>query len=76
MGEMTIRLDEALLVDLRRLADRRGLSAETLAAKLLSDRLLQEDEGRWPVARALLAKGAPSPVSAVELLDQIRDEGR
>lgn len=77
MGEMTIRLDDALLVRLQGKATSRSVALETLVAELLQAGMHANRATRWPVARAIRASGAPrSPISSVELLDQIRDEGR
>lgn len=77
MGQMTIRVDDVLLVELRNLAERRGTNPEILAAELLQLTLRDERRSEWPVSRAILARGGSmSPISSVELLDQIRDEGR
>ena len=76
MGEMTIRnIDDALLLELRDGARRRGVAVDDLAIDLLRQGLRQSSATRLPVARRLLSHGGRSPISSVELLDQIRDEG-
>ena len=76
MGEMTIRVDDALLVALRERADLLGTDVDRLAADLLRVGLSGRGGDRAAVARSIQARSGPSAISSVELLDQIRDEGR
>ena len=76
MGEMTIRIDDALLIALRERALVLGTDMERVAADLLQAGLQRSRADRTFVAREILARASPSPISSVELLDQIRDEGR
>lgn len=76
MGEMTIRIDDALLIALRERALVLGTDMERVAADLLQAGLAPKRADRTSVARAILARASPSAISSVELLDQIRDEGR
>lgn len=76
MGEMTIRVDDALLIALKERALVLGTDAERVAADLLQAGLAPKRVDRTSVARSILARAGPSPISSTELLDQIRDEGR
>jgi plasmid stability protein len=76
MGEMTIRLDDAVLVQLRQRAERLGTDVEQLAADLLRDGLAGAQDDRAAIARVIQARSVPSPMSSVAMLDQIRNEGR
>ena len=55
MGEMTIKVDDALMGDLSALAAKRGLGLDDLAAQLLRSALRAEPAGRAAGARAILA---------------------
>lgn len=74
MGETTIRLDEALLVEATTRAEHLGVSLDAFVADALADALRDAVTARLPLARAIQARGGPmSPISSVELLRQIRD---
>ena len=75
MGEMTIRnIDDALLVELSRAAERRGTDLETLARDLLNDALRGRRSGRADVARAIVGQqDRPSEIDSVDLLREDRE---
>ena len=74
MGEMTIRLDDALLVQAVSRAEHLGVPLETFVESVVADALRAPLKARLPIAAAIRARGGPlSPISSVELLDQIRD---
>ena len=74
MGEMTIRnLEEALLVELGRMADLRGVEADVLAADLLRKALERTVRDRAAGARAILAaQPVPSPINSVDTIREDR----
>jgi plasmid stability protein len=76
MGDMTIRgLDDAVLSTLRVRAAEHGTTPEAYAATLL-ERALAQPVDRLAFSRAVrAAQRDVSPISSVELLRQIREEG-
>jgi hypothetical protein len=71
MGAMTIIFDDALSVALKR-PKQTGAPVEQVGA----DVGLSNGASRMAGSRAILARCIPSPITSVDLLDQIRDEGR
>ncbi len=74
MGEMTIRnVDDALLVELERLAEIRGIQADVLAAELLWKGLGQPMRDRAAGAKAILAaQPTRSPIDSVNTIREDR----
>ncbi len=61
MGEMTIRIDDALLVKLSRAAEENGAEPSDLVRRFIVDGLQNRDDG----ARGLMAKDASTKRRAV-----------
>ena len=75
MGEMTIRVDDALLLALDQRAKMLGTDMDQLAADLLRAGLALARRDRGGVADAIRRRTRPPSIASVALLDQIRDEG-
>jgi plasmid stability protein len=74
MGEMTIRnIDDALLVELREIAERQGTDVESFAADLIRRGLRARIGGRAAVAREIqAAQPTLLPVNSVDLIREDR----
>lgn len=78
MGDMMVRgIDDETLARLRSEAEACGMNPEQLAGEILRLGIAIANTDRTALPRAILAtQPALSPISSVELLRQIRDEGR
>ena len=80
MGEMILRnLDDALLIELHRMAKLRGVEAEELAANLLREHIAPPPaprRDRAAEAHAIQAlQPRPSPFDSTKLIREDRDRG-
>ena len=74
MGEMTIRLDEALAIDLTSRAGELGMTPDALAARLLAGALTRTPDRRAAAARAIqAAQPHRSPYDSVDLIREDRE---
>lgn len=71
MGEMTIRLEDALLIELREIASRRGMAPDVLAADFLRSGMRGVD--RAARARKILAAQSVHDVDSVDVIRELRD---